>query len=145
MGSEPRHSLGTDLKMFCFGTPISISSLHKELSRCNRIGAFVFWGGLRVALTRIEVARILMGLRQVICLLVIWREATNMGSEPRLSLGTDACRLREQAPALRQNVQSPAQALYFWVVEDVNPYESWAARNVCPYQQTDFLDNASYL
>jgi hypothetical protein len=35
--------------------------------------------------------------------------------------------LREQAPALRQNVQSPAQALYFWVARDVSPYESWAA------------------
>ena len=42
MGSEPRHSLWTDLKMFCFGTPISISSLHKELSRCKSIGCFVF-------------------------------------------------------------------------------------------------------
>ena len=38
-----------------------------------------------IALTRFEVARVLTGLRNAICLLDIWRIAPNMGSEPRLS------------------------------------------------------------
>ena len=55
----------------------------KQKTRCNSIGFFVFSIGLRVALTRLEVARIQMGLLGATCLLDIWCEAPNMGSEPR--------------------------------------------------------------